>query len=109
MNGAERLKLTAWLLWLVGLGTAIVLIAHQGLGDVAAATAVAGWGVVWIAAIQMLPMIVDTLGWRQLLDRRAGISFTKLLWARWLGESVNNLLPTARLGGEFLRAWLAHR
>jgi putative membrane protein len=109
MTKTQRVKLAAWLLWLLGLGTAIVLIAHQGLGDVAAATAVAGWGVVWVAAIQLLPMMADTLAWRQLLRHPAETSFRWLFWARWIGESVNNLLPAARLGGEFLRAWLAYR
>ena len=33
----------------------------------------------------------------------------KLFWVRWIGESVNNLVPTARVGGEFVRAWLAYR
>jgi putative membrane protein len=101
--------LAAWLLWLLGLGAAIVLIAFQGLGEVAAATAVAGWGVVFVAAIQLLPMMADTLAWRQLLKAGAEVSLWRLFWARWIGESVNNLLPAARLGGEVLRAWLAHR
>lgn len=109
MIKTERIKLAAWLLWLLGLGAAVVLIAFQGLGDVVAATAVAGWGVVWVASIQLLPMMADTLAWRQLLRHPAKTSLWRLLWARWIGESVNNLLPAARLGGEFLRAWLAYR
>jgi hypothetical protein len=74
--------LAAWLLWLLGLGAAIVLIAFQGLGEVAAATAVAGWGVVFVAAIQLLPMMADTLAWRQLLKAGAEVSLWRLFWAR---------------------------
>jgi putative membrane protein len=98
----------AWLLWFLGLGVAIALIASQGLGDVAAATAVAGWGILWVAALQLLPMLADTLAWRLLLQHPTETSLWRLFWARWIGESVNNLLPAARLGGEFLRAWLAY-
>ncbi len=105
----RRRKSIGVLLWFVGLATAILLIVQQGLAEVVGATVVAGWGVLFIVLIQFLPMTADTMAWWQLLQRRSLSAWTKLFWVRWIGESVNNLLPTARVGGEFLRAWLAYR
>jgi len=102
-------KLIGPLLWLCGLATVIALVAHQGFAAVAAAVAVAGWGIVWLGLIQIAPMTADTLAWRALLRAHASASFAGLFWARWIGQSVNNLLPAARVGGDFLRAWLACR
>lgn len=60
-TAALRLKLIGPLLWLVGLATVIALVAHQGFAEVATAVAVAGWGVVWLGLIQIVPMTADTL------------------------------------------------
>ena len=107
-TGQRRRKSIGVLLWLVGLATAVLLVVQQGPEEVAAATAVAGWGILWIALIQFLPMMADTMAWWQLLQRHGSTAWAKLFWVRWIGESVNNLLPAARVGGEFLRAWLAY-
>jgi putative membrane protein len=96
-------------LWLLGLTVAIALVARQGFAEVAASVAAAGWGVLWLGLVHLLPMTADTLGWRALLRRQAAAGFATLFWARWIGQSVNNLLPSARVGGEFLRAWLISR
>jgi putative membrane protein len=93
----------------MGLSFVIALVARQGLVEVGAATAVAGYGVLWVACLQFVPMMCDTMAWRQILVRQPGVSLVGLFWARWLGESVNNLLPAARIGGEVVRGWLAFR
>lgn len=103
------MKLAGLLLWFVGLAIAIGLIAAQGLSKVAAATAAAGWGILFLGSLQLLPMLADSTAWHQLLRGYAKVPLARLLWARWIGESVNNLVPTARLGGEMLRCWLAYR
>ena len=105
----RKLKHYGVLLWSIGLATAILLIVQQGIEDVAAATAAAGWGILWIVLIQFLPMTADTTAWSHLLRPYGSTPWMKLFWARWIAESVNNLLPTARVGGEFVRAWLAYR
>lgn len=106
---ARTLKLTGLLMWLTGLSSVIVLIARQGLVDVEAAATAAGYGVFWIACLQFIPMMCDTMAWRQILVRQPGVTLAGLFQARWLGESVNNLLPAARIGGEVVRGWLAFR
>lgn len=106
---ARTLKLTGLLLWLAGLSLVIALIARQGLTEVAVAMAAAGYGVFWVAALQLVPMVFDTMAWQQLLARQPAVSLPRLLWVRWMGESINNLLPVARIGGEVVRGWLAYR
>jgi putative membrane protein len=58
----------------------------------------------------MLPLALDTQGWRVLLepcnrDGRAGFMF--LLWAATVREAVARLLPTAGIGGEVVGIRLA--
>lgn len=105
----RALKVGGYITWLSGLSVAIALIAVQGVHEVLAATSVAGWALLWVPAIQLLPMCADTLAWQRLIAPSARVPFRVLFWARWIGESVNHLLPVAAIGGEVLRAWLAHR
>jgi uncharacterized protein (TIRG00374 family) len=50
---------------------------------------------------------LDCLAWAQILPRRARkIRFLTLLRIRWCGESLNNLVPSANVGGETLKVLL---
>lgn len=106
---AQLLRLAGLLLWLAGLGIVILLVRRHGLVEIAAAIAVAGWAVFAIAAFRFVILAADAVAWRQLLPPERAVSLLRLMWARWIGESVNDLLPTAKVGGELLRGWLAHR
>jgi uncharacterized membrane protein YbhN (UPF0104 family) len=48
-------------------------------------------------------LAAEALGWRFLFDPDKRPSFRTLLWGRWIGESVDNLLPVAQLGGDLVR------
>ncbi len=93
-----------------GLAAGITLfaavIAWQGIGDVAEALRRAGWGIVVITLFHLPPMWADALGWRSLLTH--GIRPTRLwmLRARWIGESINDLLPVLQMGGNVVKAQL---
>ncbi len=95
--------------WIVGIGAVLVMVGVHGFAEVLSATAVAGWGLLWVCAIQALPMFADAVAWRWLITTPERVPLSLLFWIRWIGEAVNNLLPTATIGGEFLRAWLANR
>lgn len=91
----------------VGLALGIALftglVAHRGVGEILAALAVAGAEVFGVAAFHVVPMLADALGWRRLLGPDApGVG--TMLWARWLGESVNGLLPVLQVGGNVVKA-----
>jgi putative membrane protein len=106
---SHRARLLGALAWLVGLGLIASLIATQNLGDVIAAVAVAGWGIVLAGFAHLGTLSADTLGWRALLRPPCRPPFGSLMLSRWIGMSVNSLLPVAQVGGEFVRARLLAR
>lgn len=103
------LKLLGFVAWLTGLGVLAALVVAEGAADVVHATAEAGWGILAVAAIWVLPMLADTMSWGRLLAGRYAIPYAALLRIRWIGDAVRNLLPVTSVGGDLLRAWLANR
>ena len=96
----------AILAWLVGLGLMVVLIVAQGAGEIAAAFALAGWSATALGVVHLGTLLADTLGWRALLRPAQSRPLPELLVKRWIGASINALLPVAQMGGEFVRARL---
>lgn len=98
------------MLWIaLGAGLAVFagLVAHQGVGDVLAAVALAGWGVLLVTALHAASLLSDAVSWRVLLgaeERRRSLAGLTRIW--WIGYSVNALLPVAQVGGELVRARL---
>ncbi len=102
-------RLGKWLLWMAGLGLFISLILNQGMGELLAALSKIGWAIVLISFYQVVPLLLNTLGWWVLLDKQVSPGFGRLFLFRWICQSANNLLPVAQVGGEFIRArLLAH-
>ncbi len=64
-------------------------------------------GTLAVLAIHLPQMLCSTLGW-QAVAAPAGSRppLRTLLWLRWIREAVNNLLPLAQVGGEFVTARL---
>ena len=96
---------------LLALGTAlfVALLAWQGIGSVAAVLAIAGWGLVVVTAFHFVPLVVDAAAIVVMLDRGT-TTWRDVLIARWVGESVNSLLPAGQLGGPVLMVrYLAQR
>jgi len=85
------------------------LIVYQGAGDVAAAVAGAGWGLLWVAMYRLVPLCAEAVAWQRLLKADHRLPLRTVVWARWVGQSINNLLPVMRVGGELVRARLLVR
>jgi len=85
----------------------VALLVHYGLVQLATAVAAVGWGLLWVSLYRFVTIVTDALGWRVLFIGRAGLAFVPLLRIRWIGESINNLLPVAQVGGDVARARLA--
>jgi putative membrane protein len=96
------------LVLLLGVGLVVVLFWNADPREV--------WKVVrslgpW-APLLLLPYglvyMIDTTGWRCAFGRDwpAALSFGRLLRIRWTGEAVNNLVPSAYLGGEAVKIYL---
>jgi putative membrane protein len=94
----------------IGLTVGIVLfaavIAWQGIGDVAEALGHAGWGIFAIALLHLPPLWADSMGWRSLISRGDQLRERTVIRARWIGESINDLLPVLQMGGNVVKAWL---
>lgn len=94
---------------LAGLALFTALIVWYGAAEVADALLVMGWSILAVSLFRLVLLVFDLLSWRVLLDPDARQSFLQLFWIRWIADSVNTLLPVARVGGEFLRAHLLYR
>ena len=91
---------TAALLGLAGLGLAVWLVLHEGLGDVLAVTTAGGVGIVLASLFHAVPMTFYARAWQVLLPGARVPSLGAFVWLIWIREAVNELLPVARVGGE---------
>src|SRR6185369_11518249 len=87
----KRVSLVAFL---AGLSLFVFLVAYYGIGDIATTLAVAGAsGLALIAAVHILPLAAEAMGWRFLFEPGKRPPFRTLLWGRWIGAAVDTLLP----------------
>ena len=92
-------------LLVAGIALFAVLVWRLGPRDVWANLRLIGWGFALVLAQEALAFTCNTLGWKfAFAPPRPAIGFGRLLRARLAGEAINNLTPTATLGGEVVRA-----
>lgn len=53
-----------------------------------------------------LVYIVDAIGWRLTFPGKLPVGFPTFWRIRWIGEAVNNVIPSAYIGGEALKVFL---
>jgi len=108
MKGGKRIRIVFYLLVAAGAALFTFLLIHQGAPQVMAAFASAGW---WIAAVVIyhfaVPLLLDALAWWSLFPKSERLPLRETFWMRWIGESVSTLVPSASVGGDFVRARLA--
>ncbi|TCZ57270.1 lysylphosphatidylglycerol synthase domain-containing protein [Roseicella aquatilis] len=88
------------LLALGGLALALLLLSQQDFSEVGALLAQAGFGLVLAAVAHGPSMALNGHAWRLLLPRARRPSIAAMTANVWIRESVNGLLPVARVGGE---------
>ncbi|QBY53155.1 flippase-like domain-containing protein [Cupriavidus oxalaticus] len=87
----------------VGAALFVALIAFTGFGSVASTLMSAGWLSLLVVMFHLLPLALDAGAIFVLFDRHASHrAMRDALFARWVGESVNSLLPAGQLGGPVL-------
>src|SRR5262249_48781628 len=85
-------------------------VGGRGVGRPRAALLVGGGGLLGVALFHLAPMLADAIGWRTVLPPSVRPGVGSVLFARWIGESVNTLLPAMQVGGNIAKAdVLAHR
>jgi glycosyltransferase 2 family protein len=94
---------------LAGLVLATALVAYQGIATVFTALSVAGFGIIWASLFHIVPMASNARAWHVLLGRGRRPNFAYFTFVTWLRESINALLPVARIGGEVVSARLLIR
>jgi len=99
----------ATLCGLLGLSLATFLFIGRDLGLLLGTLLAAGWGLVWASLFHFVSMALNARAWQVLFPgrRRPSLAFTT--WLIWARESVNGLLPVARVGGEVVCARLLMR
>jgi putative membrane protein len=65
-----------------------------------------GWGLPVIIGFHMLLIACTALAWWAALGEDGTGQFRLLVWARWVREGANTLLPVAQVGGEIVGARL---
>lgn len=88
------------LLALGGLALALALLAQQEFAEVGSLLTAAGFGLVLAGLAHISSMALNGHAWRLLLPRARRPSLAAMTANVWIRESVNGLLPVARIGGE---------
>ena len=93
---------------LLGLALAFTLLLRNDLAGIGETLLGVGWGILLIAALHLPQTLFAVLGWWILLDTpRPQLWMTYRI--RWVRDSINTLLPVAKLGGDFVRVRLLSR
>src|SRR5260370_7270118 len=107
MKAPGKIQITVWLLGLAGAALFTVLLIHQGFSKVGAAFAAAGWAIAAVVAYHfVVPIFLDATAWWVLFPKSDRLPLRKLLWMRWIVESVSTLVPSPPLVGDIFRARL---
>lgn len=101
------MKVATYVLWAFGLFFVLGLIGSEGFHKTGVALGTVGWGMLWVSLYRFVPMMFDAVAWRQLFPAGRRPRPFAILVIRWVGESVNSLLPVAQVGGDVVRARLA--
>src|SRR5579872_2316790 len=95
IGGAGKIGLV-----LCGFGIVTALVFSVDVGALRHDLMTVGFGLVFILALHVVVIAIDGMSWRTLLPKRDAATFVLLVWARWVRESTNLLLPVAQIGGE---------
>ncbi|WP_206997965.1 lysylphosphatidylglycerol synthase domain-containing protein [Trinickia mobilis] len=85
---------------LAGLLVSLWLVWHSNPGTVLGLMRAAGAGLVLAAVAHVLPMLANARDWQTLIRDANRPSLAGMLRLVWIRESVNCMLPVARIGGE---------
>lgn len=105
------MKFSAIIGGIVGLGLSAWLLESYGAGRILALLDNAGWlGILTVIAVHLVQIVFSALGWRVIAGpTMPRPSLRSYMVMRWIREAVNNLLPVAQIGGEFVAARLLQR
>jgi putative membrane protein len=93
-----------------GLIAAVFIFTRHNWDEIWQAASLIGWGLLGLILWRFVSLLIAGGAWRFLFAKASRPDLFITVVARWISESVNNLLPVAQVGGEFVRARLVfHR
>ena len=95
-------KISAIIALLAGLTLSAALIAYHSFASVGQAVWRIGWGLALIVVIHLIAVACCGVAWRALFRSGRPAEIKLLIILRWVRESVNTLLPVARIGGDIV-------
>jgi putative membrane protein len=106
MKPGSKIRLIGYWLAFAGALLLTVLIVREGSERILTALASASWALPVVAAVNFGRLFSDGTTWWALIPKATRPRFLTAIWIRWVGSSVNDFLPSARLGGDILTARL---
>jgi putative membrane protein len=94
------MKLAARVALIAGLAVMILLIVHEGAVGIIKLLSKAGWMLLWLLPLHVLPLLLDAVGWRAIIVARCKLLTLFLIAV--VRQAVNGLLPVANIGGELV-------
>jgi putative membrane protein len=93
---------------LAGVALAAWLLSSYGIVQILEVLVRIGWlGMLVVIVFHLSQMLCSALGWQVIAGPQDVVPHTRTwLLLRWIREAVNNLLPLAQIGGEFVAARL---
>src|ERR1700682_531042 len=82
------------------LAVIVVLVIREGAQSIAGLLKQAGWLLLLLVPLHIVPLLLDVMGWRVLIFERIRIRSLFLIAA--IRAAINRLLPVANVGGELV-------
>ncbi len=92
---------------LAGLLLFTLVVTFSGAHEILQAVQNAGWATLLVVLARAVAIAVDGIGWNVLLPPGGRLSMRVAILLRWVREGINQLLPVAAIGGDFVGARLA--
>src|SRR5262245_17849849 len=96
-------------LGLLGVVALAWFVLHADLAGIGRALSSLGWVALALLLRYLVVYVCDTLGWLCSFHEPLRLRFVTLFRIRWAGEAVNNVVPSAYLGGEALKVYLLRK
>src|SRR5919112_5802024 len=94
---------------LIGVAVVVWLVAQADLAILLGFFPQIGWGFALILLARAGAIAIDAAAWDCLLPAAGRPRFRSVLTLRWIGESINTILPVGQIGGDVVRARLLQR
>lgn len=105
-RGTRTARLVQLGLVAAGIALLAVLIRRIGVAQLLVDLRAFGWAFAVVVLFELGFDACNTLAWRTTLPRGAPVGFPLLFWVREAGVAINQLTPTATVGGELVKAML---